>query len=166
MIPAPKNFDMKQSDFPGGIQIWGSNPAFLWTQSKDEEEGIHVHAFIMEGQEEPTIDDTFAEVIIDGIQLDPHMVRVLMAQNVLPSLNGRVRSMGCPHCGQSGFDGGEAAYVPGPTHICPECGRQFPTVGRLRNVVVNPLPAILEELAKKAPRSPQQHRLELMPENL
>ena len=166
VIHAPKNMDIKQSQYPGGIQIWGSNPAFLWTQPKDEEEGIHVHAFLTDEQEEPTVDDTFAEVIIDGIRLDPHMVRVLMAQNVLPSLKGRVRSMDCPNCGQPGFDAGEAAYVSGPTHICPECGRQFPTSGRTRNVVVNPLPAILAELARHAPRPPQQHWLDLLPETL
>jgi hypothetical protein len=27
-----------------GIQIWGSNPAILWTGSQIEEEGIHIHA--------------------------------------------------------------------------------------------------------------------------
>ncbi len=166
VVPAPKNLVLKQSDYPGGIQIWGSNPAFLWTQPKDEEEGIHVHAFLTDDQEEPSIDDTFNEVVIDGIQLDPYMVRVLMAQNVLPSLKGRVRSIDCPNCGQPGFDAGEAAYVPGPTHVCAECGWQFRTVGKLRNVVVNPLPAILDELAKKAPRSPQRHQLDLMPETL
>ena len=94
------------------------------------------------------------------------MVRVLMAQNVMPSLKGRVRSMDCPNCGHPGFDAGEAAYVPAPTHTCSECGRQFPTPGRTRNVVANPLPAILAELAKLAPRPPQQHRLDLLPETL
>lgn len=166
VIVAPKNLVIEQSQFPGGIQFWGSNPAFLWTQPKDEEEGIHVHAFLTDDQEEPTIDDTFADVIIDGIRLDSHMVRVLMAQNVLPSLKGRVRSIACPTCGQPGFDGGEAAYVPGPSHTCPECGHQFPTVGRLRNVVVNPLLDILQELGKKAPRPPQEHRLDLPAETL
>ena len=163
---AAKNLDIKQSAYLGGIQIWGSNPAFLWTQHKHEEEGIHVHAFLTEGQAEPTIDDTFAEVIIDGVRLDPVMVRVLMAQNVLPSLNGRVRSMDCPHCGQPGFDVGEAAYVPAPMHICLDCGHQFSTPGRIRNTVANPLPAILLDLARLAPRSPQQHRLDLLPETL
>lgn len=166
VIPAPKSLKMMQAEFPGGIQIWGSNPAFLWTQSKDEEEGIHVHAFLTEDQNEPTIDDTFAEVIIDGIRLDPRMVRVLMAQNVLPSLKGRVRSFSCPNCGQPGCDFGDAAYVPRPTHTCPECGRQFRSSGKLRNVVVNPLLAILKELTKKAPRPPQQHQLDLLPEAL
>lgn len=166
VVPAPKTLDIKQSDYPGGIQVWGSNPAFLWTGDKPEEEGIHVHAFEEEGQEEPTMDDTFREVTIDGITLDPVMVRVLMAQNVMPSLKGRVRSLDCPHCGHPGYDAGEAAYVPRAMHICSECGRQYPTVGRTRNVVANPLPAILADLARMAPRSPQRHRLDLLPETL
>jgi hypothetical protein len=165
VAPAAKTLDIKQSEYPGGIQIWGSNPAFLWTGSKHEEEGIHVHAFA-EGQTEPVLDDTFREVTIDGIPLAPVMVRVLMAQNVMPSLKDRVCSMDCPHCGQPGFDAGEAAYVPAPTHTCSECGRQFPTPGRTRNAVANPLPAILADLAMLAPRPPQQHRLDLLPETL
>jgi len=164
--PAAETLNIKQSEYPGGLQIWGSNPAFLWTQPKHEEEGIHVHAYLTEGQTEPTVDETFREVTIDGIQLDPVMVRVLMAQNVMPSLKDRVRSMDCPNCGQPGFDAGEAAYVPSPMHTCSECGRQFPTPGRIRNAVANPLPAILAELAKLAPRPPQQHRIDLLPETL
>jgi hypothetical protein len=165
VAPAAKTLDIKQSEYPGGIQIWGSNPAFLWTSSKHEEEGIHVHAFL-EGQTEPVLDDTFREVTIDGIQLVPIMVRVLMAQNVMPSLKGRVRSMDCTVCGHPQFDAGEAAYVPSPMHTCSECGRQFATPGRTRNGVANPLPAILADLAKLGPRSPQQHRIDLLPETL
>lgn len=166
VVPAPKKLDIKQSDFPGGIQIWGSNAAFLWTGDQPEEEGIHVHAFEKEGEEEPTRDDTFSEVTIDGITLDPVMVRVLMAQNVMPSLKGRVRSMECPSCGHPGFDSGEAAFVPAAQHTCSECGRQYQPPGRTRNVVVNPLPAILAELARMAPRTPQRHQLDLLPETL
>lgn len=166
IVLAEKTLDIKQLEYPGGIQIWGSNPAFLWTQPKPEEEGIHVHAFQTEGQAEPTLDDTFREVIIDGVRLDPHMVRVLMAQNVMPSLEGRIRSMNCTNCGHPQFDTGDAAYVPSPTHTCLGCGRQFRTIGRTRNTVANPLPAILEVLAKEAPRIPQQHRLYLLPETL
>jgi hypothetical protein len=166
IVPAEKTLDITQLEYPGGIQIWGSNPAFLWTQSKPEEEGIHVHAFRTDGQAEPTLDDTFREVTIDGIRLDPVMVRVLMAQNVMPSLEGRVRSMNCANCGHPQSDAGDAAYVPSLTHTCSGCGRQFRTVGRTRNTVANPLPAILEVLAKQAPRPPQQHRLDLLPETL
>ena len=163
ILQAPKSLKIKQSDFPGGIQIWGSNPAFLWTQRKHERAGIHVHAFSKENQTEPTVDETYRHVVIDGVRLDPVMVRVLMAQNVLPLLKDRLRSVNCPNCGHPQFDVGDAAYTPSPTHACSECGCQFSTPGRIRNAVVNPLPAILANLAKLAPRAPQQHRLDLRP---
>ncbi len=162
---AEKPLNIKQADYPGGIQIWGSNPAFLWTSPKHEEEGVHVHGFL-EGETEPEFDDTFSEVVIDGVRLDPVQVRVLMAQNVMPTLKGRVRSMDCPNCGHSAFDAGEAAYVPATLHTCGECGRPFPTQGRTRNTVANPLPAVLESLVEMSPRPPQEHSLDLLPETL
>lgn len=162
--PSREKLDIRQADHPGGIQIWGSNPAFLWTSGKAESEGIHVHAFL-DGQKEPELDETYGEVIIDGVRLDPEMVRVLMAQNVMPSLNGRVRSMNCPACRRPQFDADEAAYTPTATHTCSGCAHQFSMPGR-RKTVANPLLAILAELAYKAPRQPQQHRLELLPERL
>src|SRR5262245_870465 len=58
VAPAAKTLDIKQADFPGGLQIWGSNPAFLWTGEKHEEEGIHIHVFKEVGQAEPDVDDT------------------------------------------------------------------------------------------------------------
>jgi hypothetical protein len=166
VVLATENLNIKQSDYPGGIQIWGSSPAFLWTQPKHEAEGIHVHAFVTESLGEPTVDETFAEVVIDGVRLDPVMVRVLMAQNVLPMLKDRVRSMTCPACGHSQFDMGEAAYVPSPIHACSECGHEFASRGKKRNAVANPLSAVLATLARLAPRPPQQHRIDLLPETL
>lgn len=163
--PAAKVLEIQQSQYRGGIQVWGSNPALLWTGDNHEEEGIHVHAYL-EDKPEPDLDDTFGEVTIDGIRLDPVMVRVLMAQSVMPSLEGRLQSMACPACGHYQFDAGEAAYSPSAMHTCSECGRQFATRGRKRNVVANPLPAILADLAKVASRVPQQHRLKLLPETL
>jgi hypothetical protein len=94
------------------------------------------------------------------------MVRVLMAQNVMPSLEGRVQSIDCPICCQPQFRVGEEAYTPMTTHACPECGHEFSAPGRLRKAVANPLPAILAELAENAPRKPQHHRLDLLPETI
>jgi hypothetical protein len=163
--PSQRKLDIRQADYPGGIQIWGSNPAFLWTSSRAEEEGIHVHAFL-DGQKDPELDETYGEVIIDGVRLDPEMVRVLMAQNVMPSLKDRSRSIDCPACGRPQFGVGEAAYTPTARHTCSGCGHQFAAPGRLRNLVANPLPAIFAALARMAPRQPQQHRLDLVPETL
>jgi hypothetical protein len=98
VVLSKRQLSIRQSDFPGGIQIWGSNPAFLWTQCKDEEAGIHVHAFREESEAVPSIDETYGKVAIDNVPFDPVMVRVLMAQNVLPLLKDRVRSANCPSC--------------------------------------------------------------------
>lgn len=112
------------------------------------------------------LEDTFREVPIDSVRLDPVMVRVLMAQNVMPSPKGRVRSMDCTACGHPQFDAGDAAYLPAAMHTCSECRCQSSKPGRTRNVVANPLPAILAGLAMSAPWEPQEHRLDLLPETL
>ncbi|MCI0464526.1 MAG: hypothetical protein L0Z62_46945 [Gemmataceae bacterium] len=163
--PSKLTLDIKQADYPNGLQIWGSNAAFLWTSACAEEEGIHVHAY-GEDPKEPAVDETFGRVILDGIELDPTMVRVLMAQSALPSLKGRVRSMDCPSCGEPQFSDGEGAFTPAETHRCARCSKEFPGRSRFRKTVLNPLPRILERLAKKAPRAPQKHSLDLLPETL
>jgi transposase-like protein len=165
MRPSEETLDIQQSDFPTGIQIWGSNPALLWTSPLPESEGIHVHAFKSDGWP-PHIDETFREVTVDGVVLDPQMVRVLMAQESLPSLRGRVIETICPICNQSLFEDGDGAFAPSERHICKSCGVEFASKGRLRKVVGNPLVGFLARLAKNAPRVPQQHDLGLLPETL
>jgi hypothetical protein len=161
-----RKLELAQSSFQGGIQIWGSNPALLWTAGRSEEEGIHVHAFREADDEQPEIDETFSRVVIDGVALDALMVRTLMAQRALPHITGRVVSNACVHCGHPHFSRGQAAYTPSTTHGCEECGREFPSSGRLRKVVCNPLVRILSVLAHGAPRPLQTHDLGLLPETL
>lgn len=164
--PARREISLMQSSYEGGIQIWGSNPALLWTGRRSEEVGIHVHAFEGVDDTEPSVDDTFASVVIDGVALDAAMVRSLMAQRALPHIAARVVSNACTHCGQPHFSRGEAAYTPATTHGCEECGREFPSSGRLRKVVCNPLVRILAALSHGAPRPLQTHELGLLPETL
>src|SRR5207244_2798125 len=108
---AQDKLDISQGDYPGGIQIWGSNPAFIWTSQRAEAEGIHVHAFKTE-KNEPDLDETYAEVKIDGVKLDPLMVRILMAQTALPHLEGRIASITCPFCRSPQFAVGEGGVIP------------------------------------------------------
>jgi hypothetical protein len=163
--PSKEKLHLKQADFPGGIQIWGSNPAFIWTREIAEEEGIHVHAF-RESGDQPDLDDTYGEVVIDGVSLDSSMVRILMAQSALPSLKNRVLPIDCPSCRGPQFGVGELAFTPVATHSCERCGHAFSAPGRLRKTIANPLLGILARLAEKAPRAPQQHDIGLMPETL
>lgn len=162
---AKKSKKIWQADYPGGIQIWGSNPAILWTSSQLEEEGIHIHAPSTDGSEN-IIDDTFSSVTIDDIKLDPAMVRMLMAQSALPHIAGRMVDVRCPQCDKSQFDTGELAFTPHNEYSCASCGHKFRSRGRLRNTISNPMVGILARLAECAVRVPQKHDTKLLPETI
>lgn len=166
VCPSRKRLNIRQKDFPGGLQIWGSNPALIWTAKASEEEGIHVHAFREHDDPEPEHDDTYVEVVIDGVHLDPTMVRLLMAQNTLPHIMGRVVCKNCPRCGLAQLATKEAAYTPTTENTCTSCHYHFPSRGPLRKTISNPLVVILDTLVKLAPRKSRQHDLGLIPETL
>lgn len=164
-IKATKTLSIKQRDYPGGIQVWGSNPAIIWSAEKREEEGIHVHAF-RHDSELPDHDDTYSAVEIDGVRLSPIMVRTLMAQNSLPHLEGRVVPLRCTKCSELEFNTGEEAFTPAVGRTCSKCNGALIGPTRLRRTIGNPLIAMLEKLAENAPRRPQKHITGLLPETL
>ncbi|MBS0641762.1 MAG: hypothetical protein JSS43_18010 [Proteobacteria bacterium] len=149
-VRASQSLDIRQADYPGGIQIWASNPAILWTAPRPEEEGIHVHLY-GDRQGPPVIDETFDRVRIDGVPLDNGMVRYLMAQQALPELYGKIEGLTCPHCDDAHFDQGETAFEPHGEHTCEQCGGAFRAPGRRRLLVSNPLLLSLERLRRSAP---------------
>ena len=151
-----RSLNLAQRDFPGGIQIWGSNPAFVWTSEDDEEDGIHVHAFEVNG-ETRSLDDTYSEVVIDGISLDPVMVRTLMAQSALPHLENRIVRLTCKRCLTWEFSVGDDAFRPKAGRTCSKCGEKLQGAGRLRKAISNPMVGVLDELGRDAPRTPQEH---------
>jgi hypothetical protein len=161
---AKRNKNIDQRDYPGGLQIWGSNPAIVWTAQRNEEEGIHLHAF---GQNKKIeVDDTFSELVIDGVKLDPTMVRVFMAQSALPHIEGRVINISCPKCDFPHFDSAGHAFSPHAIHSCANCGHEFQNRGRLRKTIGNPIRGVLARLSKTAPRTPQEHKSGLLVEKI
>jgi hypothetical protein len=164
-VKASKVLSLQQSEYPGGIQIWGSNAAIIWSSEKAEEEGIHVHAFKADG-EIANPDDTFSAVEIDGLRLDPAMVRTLMAQNSLPHLEARVIPLKCTRCGEMEFSCGEQAFTPVAARNCSKCHGKLIGPSRLRRTIGNPLIATLEQLSASAPRPPQKHATRLLKEAL
>jgi transposase-like protein len=163
--PADRTVSLRQKDFPLGIQIWGSNQAIVWTSTLSEEHGIHLHAY--DGsQAAPQIDDTFDAVTIDGVALDPVMIRTLMAQFALPHLRDRVVSLHCTACGMPHFDIGEKAYTPHAVHDCESCGATFSSPLRLKNTISNPVRAVLTALERSAPLPRQNPLLPLRPETI
>jgi len=162
---AAKTLSLRQCDYPGGVQIWGSNPAIIWSCKTFEAQGIHVHGYKKDG-EVADLDETFSAVEIDGVKLDPVMVRTLMAQNSLPHLEGRVVPLKCDSCGATEFSVDEQAFTPAVGRTCSKCGGGLRGPTRLRKTIGNPLIAILEHLAGNAPRPPQKHVTGLLPETL
>ncbi|MFC5410828.1 hypothetical protein ACFPMF_16015 [Larkinella bovis] len=143
--PVERTMNARQERFKGGVQIWGSNPAILWTASKPEEGGIHFHGFRHSYSIEPEADETFGKVKIDGLYLNPEMVRHLMAQNGLDYLKGFIHSCYCPVCNHSHFDQFDNAVNPHNTHYCENCCLSFKSGSA---IVANPLIDIFNGLAK------------------
>lgn len=142
-IVEPKRaLTIKQCDFPYGISLWGSTGAFLWTAKKQEEYGIHVHAY-QEDSLKPTIDETFDLVTIDGITLDVELIRMYMVQKTLPFLQNRIIAMQCEKCGSDLFDEGTNAFTPRKSHICSNCGH---TTVTHRKIISNPAVEVLDRL--------------------
>jgi predicted RNA-binding Zn-ribbon protein involved in translation (DUF1610 family) len=162
---AARSKSIRQANYPGGIRIWGSNPAILWTSPRREEAGIHLHALSEDGGSN-LIDETFSAVTVDGISLDPEMVRVFMAQSSLPHLAERIVDVSCPQCREPHFDRGEFAFTPHEKHSCIRCGFETRSKGRRRKTIANPMVGILARLEENAPRPPQRHQFKLLPETL
>ena len=164
--PAPREADIRQADYPGGLQIWGSNPAIVWTSSKAEETGIHLHGFVGHTEEMPELDDTFARVSIDGIALDAEQVRHYMAQSAMPHLEGRVQPLVCGACGADHFDTGELAYTPHIEHECRACGVTFTARTQIKKTIGNPFAGVRRALAERSTNSLRNDSLGLRPETI
>jgi hypothetical protein len=148
-VRSAKKLDIHQKEFPKGIQVWASNPAFVWTSSeRAEEEGIHVHAYDASGHR--VHDDTYGEVILDGILLNEKQVQYYMAQSALSYLERRVVCARCPRCSTPCFETGEQGFFTHAQHACESCGTLFKPVGKLRHVVSNPFIEIRETLFRNA----------------
>ena len=124
LVQAPRALDIVQSDYPGGIRLWASNPAVIWTAERPEEEGIHVHIFSADG-DEPLQDNTFGIITIDGVAIDVDMVKQLMAQSTVRALAGRIASLRCSDCGVAHFDKGRHGLELHAEHKCEHCGSSF-----------------------------------------
>ena len=157
-----RSLRIEQAQFDGGLLVWGSNPAFLWTGDRFEQEGLHVHVF-RQNQPKPVIDETFGKVEIDGVEVNPLSVRLLMAQSALPSLRGIVQSITCPRCTKKQFDYDADAFNPRQRRSCMECGLDLTEVRDGLCVIANPALDLFEKLESLAERPRQQHILDLQP---
>lgn len=165
-VKAPRSIAIRQSDYPGGIQMWGSNPAILWTSPLPEETGIHLHCFTQAGSDQPVIDDTYSKVVIDGITVNPEHVRHFMAQMAMPHLEGRIVALDCPYCRVPHFDTDSLAYTPHLEHECKSCGNWFQAATRTRKTIGNPFADVRLSLSANAPNPLRNDPLGLRPETI
>lgn len=160
---ASGRLSIKQADFPGGIQIWGSNPAIVWTSRAKEQIGIHVHAY-KDAKNKAMPDGTFQQVEIDGININANHVRTFMAQCAMPHIRDRVVYLRCTACKADHFDVGELAYTPHMQHECDTCGATFSSHGRVRLTIGNPFVDTRKKLERYAVAPLQSHYLDLRAE--
>ncbi|MEQ9490135.1 MAG: hypothetical protein RIM72_14200 [Alphaproteobacteria bacterium] len=146
-IDPERELNIRQECYPGGIEIWASNPALIWTRTKPEEKGIHVHAYDGENLK-PCIDDTYSSVRIDDVYLEVEQIACLMAQQTLVSIKSKLCVIDCPACKKSHFDKNYFAFEAHKKHVCEHCKEAFSVK---KPVVSNPVVRKLEFLSNKKP---------------
>ncbi|WP_222837835.1 hypothetical protein [Lysobacter antibioticus] len=156
---------VRQEQFPAGVQIWGSNPAILWTGAQSEKSGIHFHGYKNPGTM-PDVDGTFSEIIIDDLKLDATQIRYYMAQKSMPHLENRITSVNCSVCGHDHFDIGELAFTPHIEHNCSFCGTNFRPAGPVKKTISNPFHAAREKLSRLAVNPLRDDKLDFRPETV
>lgn len=85
-VESSESLDIFSRDFPGGLEIYPSTPAILWTSPKPEQTGIHVHAWDAQGKR--VIDETYGAVTLDGNALSREaLLMPLLHQYTRPLAN-------------------------------------------------------------------------------
>lgn len=137
-----RTLSLLQSEYPGGIRVWASNPAILWTFPHLEKDGLHVHCF-NSSKSGLVVDATVRELSIDGIPINARMVRSFMGQVALPGIRLHLYNVECPECGRAHFDDGLLASIPHHEHRCERCRTVFVTS---QPVICNPILGVLRDL--------------------
>ncbi|BCA94402.1 hypothetical protein TUM19329_07630 [Legionella antarctica] len=128
--------------YPGGIQLWGSNPSILWTSKRLEESAIHVHAY--NACHKRIVDNTYSQVIVNGEYLNIEMIRVLQIQKAVPNLTKDITTVYCPVCDSAQFDTEMHAVIAHTTRVCQKCSRSFEHPKAISNPALHLLKTIQE----------------------
>ncbi|MHA3019661.1 hypothetical protein ACXPWS_05250 [Mycobacterium sp. BMJ-28] len=129
---ADRPLEISTSDY-SGIALWPSNAAIVSTMARPEEEGIHVHAWDLNGK--MTIDETFSPVVIDGSLINEGDLRLLAVQRALAD-GAPIISKKCDGCGASLASPKTGWMEPTTKHYCSSCGTQTST---RRRSFLNPI---------------------------
>jgi predicted RNA-binding Zn-ribbon protein involved in translation (DUF1610 family) len=116
-----------------GIAIWPSNRAIVSTMAQGEDRGLHVHAWPING--DSMVDETYSSVVLDGLELDEGLVRVLTVQRALAQ-GAPIVSLACQACGHGVVSPTAQWMQPTTKHSCNACGAENRT---RRRSFTNPL---------------------------
>lgn len=138
--------DQRSPLYSGGVRLWGTHPAILWTAIREEDEGIHVHAYHA-GEESAFVDETYGAVSIDGIELDPRAIRSFMVQQQAPMVYEKLARVVCMKCSRAIVeDKAPKAIMPSTEHLC-DCGHLTITADP---VIANEMGDVLVRLYESA----------------
>jgi hypothetical protein len=122
-VDSRKRLNIDPKNYSGGVRIWGTAQAILWSSNRAEESGIHVHAY--DSQMRKVIDDTYGEVWYGDTHLPVRQVQLYTIQKSIKSLNGKICCLSCTHCKKTHLDDGEFAIRKHTIHLCEHCGKKF-----------------------------------------
>lgn len=125
VLQPDRHITLNDPKFSGGVQLWGSNAAIVWTAPRIEESGIHVHAYDANGNR--VIDNTYSFVEVNGEIIQCEMVQLLQVQLALPEIRQYLSCTTCTHCHQPHFHRGYHAAHPTQIHQCAYCKTQWQT---------------------------------------
>lgn len=133
-VPAGRPLELRSSDH-SGVAVWPSNSAIVSTMRRPEESGVHVHAWDASG--ELVVDETYAPVVLNGVDLDADALRMLAIQRAL-SHGAPIQSLDCGSCQEPMLSPVEGWIEPTTQHSCSKCGFLNRT---RRKTFLNPLAA-------------------------
>jgi hypothetical protein len=143
-VPTPEHLDVDTARI-GGIAIWATNPAIVWSGPRAESEGLHVH--VWDGDGRPLVDDTFGSVAVDGQSIDAVQLRRLQVLRSIPAVAALVATVVCDACESAEVvEIGE--WEPSTEHRCVRCTN---VVRTRRRLAANPLVALERELRRRLP---------------
>ncbi len=123
-VLAPGRIEIAPDTFPGGFDIWGTSPAVLWTASRPEESGAHVHGYDSDGRSR-LVDQTFGVLVVNGQTISNEALRLWQDQTGFNGvLRPFLRTVRCPRCHRALLDKGWKAFIPHREFQC-RCGFLF-----------------------------------------
>lgn len=126
LIKVTRPLVISKDEYSGGIELYGTHKALIWTSKVSQESGVHIHCYDKGGLSR-IVDDTYGQVFLEGNIINSNDVQILQAQLISEYLCDKVKTVYCAKCGQVQNDEGIKIYTPHQDFLCTSCGYKFET---------------------------------------